>query len=103
LYLPEEWCQDEDRRRRAKIGEEVIFKTKLALGVELIERAMGWEVSAAPVLGDAAYGESTELRERLHGAELEYVLSVSAETTVFAPGIAFQPGSPGCAGNQQDE
>jgi SRSO17 transposase len=89
LYLPEEWCQDEDRRRTAKIPEEVIFKTKPELGVELIERATGWEVPAAPVLGDAAYGENTELRERLHDAGLQYVLSVSAETTVFAPGIAF--------------
>jgi len=90
LYLPEEWCQDEDRRRRAKIPEEVLFKTKPELGVELIECATGWEVPAAPVLGDAAYGDNTELREGLHDAELEYVLSVSAETTVFAPGIAFQ-------------
>jgi SRSO17 transposase len=90
LYLPEEWCQDEDRRRTAKIPEEVLFKTKPELGVELIERVTGWEVPAAPVLGDAAYGENTELRERLHDAELQYVLSVSAETTVFASGIAFQ-------------
>jgi SRSO17 transposase len=90
LYLPEEWCQDMDRRRTAKIPEEVVFKTKPELGVELIERATGWEVPAAPVLGDAAYGENTELRERLHDAELQYVLSVSAETAVFAPGIAFR-------------
>jgi SRSO17 transposase len=89
LYLPEEWCQDEDRRRTAKIPEEVLFKTKPELGVQLLERAAGWEVPVAPVLGDAAYGDNTELRERLHDTGLEYVLSVSAETTVFAPGTAF--------------
>jgi SRSO17 transposase len=89
LYLPEEWCSDTERRRKAKIPEEVVFKTKPELGVELIERARGWEVPQAPVLGDAAYGEKTELRERLHVAEIEYVLSVSAEVAVFEPQTAF--------------
>src|SRR5436305_11100850 len=33
LYLPDDWCEDQ-RRRRAKIPEEVAFKTKPELGVE---------------------------------------------------------------------
>jgi SRSO17 transposase len=90
LYLPEEWCQDAQRRRTAKIPEEVLFKTKPELGVELLERAAGWEVPVAPVLGDAAYGDNTELRGRLHDTGLQYVLSVSAETSVFTPGTAFR-------------
>jgi SRSO17 transposase len=89
LYLPEEWCRDEERRRSAKVPGEVLFKTKPELGVQLLERAAGWEVPVAPVLGDAAYGDNTELRERLHDTELQYVLSVSAQSTVFAPGTAF--------------
>jgi len=89
LYLPEEWCADEGRRRKAKIPPEVQFKTKPELGVELIERAAGWDVPAAPVLGDQAYGDNTALRERLNDSGLEYVLSVAAETTVFAPGTTF--------------
>ena len=65
LYLPEDWCQDAERRRKAKIPEEVAFKTKPELGVELVERAAGWNVPKAPVLGDHAYGENTWLRDRL--------------------------------------
>ena len=94
LYLPEEWCSDEERRRQAKIPEEVTFKTKSELGAELLERASGWEVEKAPVLGDAAYGENTELRKRLHAAGSEYVFSVSAETTVFEPQTAFAVPAP---------
>ncbi|MCA1699387.1 MAG: IS701 family transposase, partial [Actinobacteria bacterium] len=89
LYLPEEWCEDSERRRKAKIPDAVAFKTKPELGVELIESAAGWDVPAAPVLGDQAYGENTALRERLDGAGLEYVLSVGQETKVFAPGTSF--------------
>src|SRR6266513_757735 len=33
LYLPEEWCADEQRRAKAKIPEEIEFQTKLELGV----------------------------------------------------------------------
>jgi len=54
LYLPEDWCSDPQRRRRAKIPAEVEFKTKSELGVELVERAAGWDVPRAPVLGDQA-------------------------------------------------
>jgi SRSO17 transposase len=89
LFLPEEWCEDGERRRKAKIPAEVAFKTKPELGVDLVARAAGWNVCAAPVLGDAAYGDNTALRERLHDAGREYVLSVTAQTTVFAPGTAF--------------
>jgi SRSO17 transposase len=90
LYLPEEWCEDPERRRRAKIPAEVVFKTKPELGVELVERAAGWEIPRAPILGDCAYGKNTELRERLDHADLEYVLSVSEEVSVFTPETNFQ-------------
>jgi len=90
LYLPEEWCDDPERRRKAKIPEKVVFKTKPELAVELTKRAAGWEVAKAPILGDCAYGKNTELRERLNDAELQYVLSVSEEVSVFAPETNFQ-------------
>src|SRR2546422_3479310 len=60
LYLPAEWCADQQRRAQAKIPAAVTFKTKPELGVELVARAAGCEVPKAPVLGDAAYGDNTE-------------------------------------------
>jgi SRSO17 transposase len=67
----------------------VSFQTKPELGVELVARAAGWGLPAAPVLGDAAYGDNTALRGRLHDAGREYVLSVGAATTVFGPETVF--------------
>ncbi|MGA8337597.1 MAG: IS701 family transposase, partial [Solirubrobacteraceae bacterium] len=99
LYLPEEWCEDSERRRKAKIPDEVVFKTKPELGVELVERAAGWEIASAPILGDCAYGKNTALRDRLDNAELEYVLSVSEEVSVFVPGTSFEVPEPRTAGS----
>jgi SRSO17 transposase len=89
LYLPEEWCNDAERRKKAKIPPEVVFKTKPELGVELIERAGDWNIPDAPVLGDCAYGDKTGLRTRLDATRRQYVLGVSADTTVFAPETIF--------------
>jgi len=89
LYLPEDWCEDAERRRKAKIPGQVEFKTKPELGVELVERAAGWDVPSAPVLGDHAYGENTWLRDRLDEAGCEYVLSVGPKARVFEQGTGF--------------
>ena len=83
---------------RAKIPAEVEFKTKPELGVELIERAAGWTIADAPVLGDCAYGDKTDLRARLDAAGREYVLAVSPDTTVFAPETIFEVPEPRAAG-----
>jgi SRSO17 transposase len=89
LYLPEEWCDDPERRAKAKILERVEFKTKPELGVGLVEDAAGWAVPAAPVLGDQAYGDNTALRDRLHDGGREYVLAIGAATKVFAAETVF--------------
>jgi SRSO17 transposase len=83
LYLPEDWCDDAERRTKAKIPERLVFKTKPELGVELVERAAGWGLPVGPVLGDQAYGDNTPLRERLHAAGREYVLALGGLTKVF--------------------
>jgi SRSO17 transposase len=89
LYLPEEWCEDAERRRKAKIPETLSFQTKPQLAVSLTEQAAGWEIPVAPILADCAYGDDTAFRTRLHGLELEYVVAVSAQLGVFGPQTRF--------------
>jgi SRSO17 transposase len=89
LYLPEEWCEDGARRRKAKIPDDVAFATKPELASDLCAQAAGWEIPRAPVLGDQAYGDNCGFRARLHALELEYVLSVSSEIGVFGPETTF--------------
>src|SRR5918995_656027 len=89
LYLPEEWCADLERRQKAKIPESVVFETKPRLAAGLCEQAAGWELPAAPILADSAYGDDTAFRSDLHALGLEYVLAVRAETSVYGPETTF--------------
>jgi SRSO17 transposase len=89
LYLPEEWCADLPRRRKAKIPDEVVFQTKPRLASALCKQAAGWEIPRAPVLGDSAYGDNCKFRADLHESGLEYVLAVSPEISVFGPETGF--------------
>jgi SRSO17 transposase len=89
LYLPEDWCADLPRRRKAKIPDEIVFQTKPQLARALCEQAAGWELARAPVLGDCAYGDNCEFRTGLHESGLEYVLAVSAQIGVFGAETGF--------------
>jgi len=89
LYLPEEWCQDSDRRRKAKIPDSVCFRTKPQLAAELVDAAAGWRIPIAPILADCAYGDDTSLRTRLDTTGCEYVVAVSAKTGVYGPDTSF--------------
>jgi SRSO17 transposase len=89
LYLPEEWCDDRERRRKAKIPESVCFHTKPQLAGSLVEQAAGWQVPQAPILADCAYGDDSAFRTKLHALELEYVFAVSAQISVYGPETTF--------------
>jgi SRSO17 transposase len=89
LYLPEEWCRDELRRARAKVPATVAFQTKPQLASGLAEQAAAWQIPLAPVLADCAYGDNSAFRTRLSSLELEYVLAVSAQVSVYGPETTF--------------
>jgi len=89
LYLPEEWCEDSERRRKAKIPDETRFQTKPELAACLCEQACGWEIPAAPILADSAYGDDTAFRTSLSKLGLDYVVAVRAETSVYGPETTF--------------
>jgi SRSO17 transposase len=89
LYLPEEWCADPKRRRKAKIPDDVGFHTKPQLAALLCERAAGWVVSAVPILADSAYGDDTGFRTRLDAGALDYVVAVSPNVGVYGPETSF--------------
>jgi SRSO17 transposase len=83
LYLPEEWCQDPQRRQEARVPDEVIFETKPQLAIQMLERAWARGVPMEWVTGDEIYGDDTRVRDRIAQAGKKYVLAVSANTPVW--------------------
>lgn len=91
LYLPQTWAQDRKRRKETGIPREVPFATKPAIALQQIRKAVEEEVTTAPVLADAAYGNDGQFREGLTELGLEYVVGVQKSTTVWRPGEAPLP------------
>ncbi len=83
LYLPEQWIKDPMRRKKAGIPEEVTFKTKTELALDLIDEVRAWGLQDRLVLTDSGYGDSYEFREGLRSRKLDYVVQVSAELTAW--------------------
>ena len=65
------------------IPQEIAFATKPAIALRQIRKAVEEEVTAAPVLADAAYGNDSQFREGLTELGLEYVVGVQKSTTVW--------------------
>jgi SRSO17 transposase len=83
LYLPKEWCADERRRREAQVPDDVTFKTKPELAVEMLEHAWAQGVPMAWVAGDEVYGDAPYVRDAISQSGKRYVLCVSCHTPVW--------------------
>jgi len=84
LYLPEGWCDDASRRAKARVPQEVVFQTKPAQGIAMLEHAWAQGVPMRWVTGDEVYGNDPRLRETVQGHGCGYVLAVSSTTPVWA-------------------
>lgn len=77
LYLPQEWTGDAARRKKARIPEEIAFKTKPQIALEQIRAACAAGVTRGVVLMDAAYGCHSDLRHGVSTLALSYVAAIA--------------------------
>jgi SRSO17 transposase len=89
--LPEIWARDRKRRKETGIPEEISFATKPTIALQQIRKAIEAEVTLAPVLADAAYGNDSQFREGLSELGLTYVVGAQGSMTVWRPGEAPLP------------
>jgi SRSO17 transposase len=79
LYLPKQWIDDPVRRKKAGIPEEITFKTKPELLLDLIDEVRKWELRDRQVLADSFYGILYEFRQGLRSRKLGYVVQSSGD------------------------
>ena len=91
LYLPEEWANDPERRKKAGVPEDLSFKRKWELGLEMIDRARKWGIPVTVVVADAGYGIVTEFRTGLRERRLPYVVGISEKVGVWRNPVEIGP------------
>jgi len=85
LFVPKSWDQDDERRRRARIPDEVRHVPKWQLALEIIDQLLEWGLERRVVQADGGYGETTAFRVGLEERELEYAVQVKGSQTSAQP------------------
>ena len=98
LYLGKEWMNERERCRVAGVPEDVEFKKKWQIALDLIDAAIEWGLEKRPVLADAGYGETPAFREGLTQRGLLYVVGVPSNHLIWPPGTHPQPPKQGKVG-----
>jgi SRSO17 transposase len=83
LFLPQGWVQDVPRRKEARVPEEVIYRTKPELALDMIVQAWLRGMPFGWVLGDTLYGNSPTFVQGIRLLNKLYVLDVGSEMHVW--------------------
>jgi SRSO17 transposase len=86
LYLPKVWAEDDGRRSKAGVPEDVEFKTKPEIALDQIRFACEIGLPGDMALLDAGYGHDAKLRTGLTELGKRYVAGIQPQTLVWKPG-----------------
>ncbi|RLG21302.1 hypothetical protein DRN77_07050 [Methanosarcinales archaeon] len=83
IYLPESWAEDWKRREKCGVPEDVVFKTKAELALEMILRARDNNVPFGWIGMDSFYGEQPWLRNEIDSKGMTYIADIPVNTRVW--------------------
>jgi SRSO17 transposase len=83
LYLPESWANDADRRQKAKIPDDIVFKTKPQIALDQLRAAHAAGIALGTVLADPAYGNSSEFRDGITELTLPYAVGIQSNALMW--------------------
>lgn len=81
LYLNQEWAKDKRRRKKCGVPEEIRFRTRHALALEMLAEH-GSTLPHAWIAGDDEMGRSSAFRRDLRELGERYLLAVPSNTLV---------------------
>ncbi|GAA1959346.1 IS701 family transposase [Catenulispora subtropica] len=82
LYVPRSWTADPARCAAAGLPEDLVFATKPALALRIVQRTVAADAVPGFVTGDEVYGNDPRLRAGLEQLGIGYVLAVASTATV---------------------
>jgi SRSO17 transposase len=93
LYLPRSWDEDRERCRQAGIPEEVVYRPKWRIALELLDRATAPGVRFRWLTFDEGYGGKPPFLRELASRDQKYVAEVPVSFTgwVTAPEVTDRP------------
>jgi SRSO17 transposase len=83
LYLPACWAEDTPRRDKAHVPEDIGFKTKPQLALEMFVAIHKAGFPGEWLTGDCVYGNSPDMRHGLIEAGQKFVLAVGPQIEVW--------------------
>ena len=83
LYLPESWANDPQRRKAAKVPQDIAFQTKPQIALQQVRDAQAAGLSLGTVLSDAGYGYDSQFRAGLTKLGLAYVVGIQSNVLIW--------------------
>jgi SRSO17 transposase len=76
LYLPEDWAKDQQRRREAGVPEDVEFRKKWEIALEMLDRTLKDGITLRWLTADEFYGRVPEFLEGVAARGAWYVVEI---------------------------
>ncbi len=83
LYLPAEWTQDDKRRVEAKIPEDIEYRSKSDLALDMLHSVHAIGMPIRWVIGGEPFCSDTNLRNVIEAAGMNYILSGRNADSIF--------------------
>ncbi len=92
LYLPEEsWAEDRERCREARIPDDVVYRPKGRIALDLLRRSLDEGVPLRWITADEFYGRSREFRDTLSDWGLNYVVEIPSNLSGWSRMPRIEP------------
>jgi SRSO17 transposase len=82
LYLPRSWTDDRARCRAAHIPDDVGYRPKWQIALDLVRRNVEAGVPIGLMLADSAYGDVGDFRDGVRTLGFDYAVDVKKHTRV---------------------
>jgi len=83
LYLPETWANDAQRRQKAKVPQDIVFKTKPRIALDQLRAAHAAGIPLGTVLADAGYGYDSQFRDGVTELGLLYAVGIQSNVLLW--------------------